>query len=181
VLKTYEEHYWTKYYAMIAGKLGLDKVRDEDVQLFQEFESMLAVIQPDMTIFYQLLIDLPLDTGTEQEVVSHFHDSFYDDLSLEGRAQLHRLIHTYQNRRKANTCTEEDAKARMQSSNPRFILRNYLLHQAIEQLEKGEDSLFRKLQEAIKDPYSQRFDEFFETRPGCATEQAGCSMLSCSS
>jgi uncharacterized protein YdiU (UPF0061 family) len=181
VLKTYEEHYWTKYYAMMADKLGLDKARDEDVQLFQEFESMLAAVQPDMTIFYQLLINLQLDAETEHEVVAHFQNSFYDELNPEHRALLHRLIHTYQNRRKANTCTEEVAKARMQSSNPRFILRNYLLHQAIEQLEKGEDTLFRKLQEAIKDPYSRRFDEFFETRPGWATEQAGCSMLSCSS
>ncbi|CAM3930880.1 YdiU family protein [Mucilaginibacter galii] len=181
VLKTYEEHYWTKYYAMMGGKLGLDHVRDEDIQIFQEFESMLAAIQPDMTIFYQLLIDLPLDAQTEQEVVSYFQSSFYDDLSPEGRAQLHHLIHKYQTRRKANACTAEDAKAQMQSSNPRFVLRNYLLHQAIEQLEKGEDTLFRKLQEAIKDPYSKRFEEFFETRPGWATEQAGCSMLSCSS
>lgn len=181
VLKTYEEHYWTKYYAMMAGKLGLDKVREEDVPLFQEFESMLAAVQPDMTIFYQLLIDLPLEGGSEQDVVSHFQNSFYDDLSPEAGAQFFQLIDKYQTRRKANTCTDEGAKALMQSSNPRFVLRNYLLHQAIEQLEKGEDTLFRKLQEAIKDPYSKRFDEFFETRPGWATEQAGCSMLSCSS
>ena len=69
----------------------------------------------------------------------------------------------------------------MQESNPRFILRNYLLHQAIEDLEKGDDTLFVKLQQAMKEPYSTNHDEFFQKRPSWATQKAGCSMLSCSS
>jgi uncharacterized protein YdiU (UPF0061 family) len=181
VLKSYEEHYWTKYYAMMAGKLGLDTVRDEDIRLFQDFEKMLASVQPDMTIFYQLLTELPLDTATDSEVITHFQESLYDDLTPEQSAQLQSVIKSYQTRRKANTCNEDDTKALMQRSNPRFILRNYLLHQAIEELEKGKNELFLKLQEAIKEPYAKRFDEFFEIRPGWAMQQAGCSMLSCSS
>jgi uncharacterized protein YdiU (UPF0061 family) len=69
----------------------------------------------------------------------------------------------------------------MKETNPRFILRNYLLHQSIEDLEKGNDELFRKLQQAIKEPYSNKFDEFFAKRPSWASQKAGCSMLSCSS
>ena len=80
-----------------------------------------------------------------------------------------------------NTFGRETAVLLMQKNNPRFILRNYLLHQAIEELEKGEDKLFKKLQQAIKDPYSKKFDEFFVKRPEWANEKAGCSMLSCSS
>jgi len=60
-------------------------------------------------------------------------------------------------------------------------LRNYLLHQSIENLEKGNDELFRKLQQAMKEPYSHKFDEFFAKRPSWASQKAGCSMLSCSS
>ena len=69
----------------------------------------------------------------------------------------------------------------MRKANPRVILRNYLLHQAIEQVERGEKGLFEKLQEAMKKPYSTEFDEFFRKRPDWATKKAGCSMLSCSS
>ncbi|MBS7566694.1 YdiU family protein [Mucilaginibacter sp. Bleaf8] len=181
VLKTYEDHYWAKYYAMMAGKLGLDQVRDEDVYLFQEFEKVLSAIQPDMTIFYQLLIELPLDAKSESDITAHFQDSLYDELTSDQGMQLQGVINRYQIRRKANTCTEDDVQTLMRRSNPRFILRNYLLHQAIEELEKGKNELFLKLQEAIKDPYAKRFDEFFEIRPGWAAEQAGCSMLSCSS
>ena len=91
------------------------------------------------------------------------------------------MIKTYQARLQANTCTVEDSRQRMRKANPRFVLRNYLLHMAIEELQKGEKQLFLKLQKALKDPYSSDHDEFFETRPGWATQQAGCSMLSCSS
>jgi uncharacterized protein YdiU (UPF0061 family) len=69
----------------------------------------------------------------------------------------------------------------MQKNNPRFILRNYLLHQAIQELENGKDHLFVKLQEAMKEPYTRKFDEFFAKRPDWASQKAGCSMLSCSS
>jgi hypothetical protein len=56
-----------------------------------------------------------------------------------------------------------------------------LLHQAIEELEKGNGKLFEKLQDAIKGPYSNKYDDFFIKRPDWANKKAGCSMLSCSS
>jgi len=180
-LKTYEDIYWGKYYEMMANKLGLDGIKDDDdVQLLASFERFLASIQPDMTIFYQLLIDLPAGLETE-ELLVYFKDSLYNDLEAVDAAALYELIKTYQTRLNANTCTREDSLQRMRTANPRFILRNYLLHMAIDELQKGEQQLFLKLQQALKDPYSNSYDDFFEMRPGWATQQAGCSMLSCSS
>jgi uncharacterized protein YdiU (UPF0061 family) len=69
----------------------------------------------------------------------------------------------------------------MKENNPSFILRNYLLHQAIEELERGETALFQKLQNAMKTPYAETNDEFLVKRPDWASQKAGCSMLSCSS
>jgi uncharacterized protein YdiU (UPF0061 family) len=181
-LKTYEDNYWRKYYAMMADKLGLDGIKDDDdVKLVAEFEEVLRAVQPDMTIFYQLLIDLPTELATEGDVLNYFRNSFYNDLETAGAVSLYTLIRKYQARIKTNTCTREDSLQRMRKANPRFILRNYLLHMAIEELQKGQQQLFLKLQQALKDPYSNRHDEFFEIRPGWATQQAGCSMLSCSS
>jgi uncharacterized protein YdiU (UPF0061 family) len=180
-LQVFEDIYWAKYYEMMGNKLGLDQVTQEDVALLVEFEKALTSIQPDMTIFYQLLIDLPLDVASETDVIKHFEQSFYEELQPAERTGLFKLILQYLARVKANTCSREESLAKMRKSNPRFVLRNYLLHQAIQELEKGENTLFLKLQQAMKDPYSRKFDEFFEIRPGWATQQAGCSMLSCSS
>lgn len=179
--KSYEKFFWSKYYSMMGNKLGLDSVKEEDHSLITRFEETLSTIKPDMTIFYQLLIDLPLEMEEEQEVVSHFKESFYQELNPDEKEALANLIKAYSKRIELNTISREESLKRMRENNPRFILRNYLLHQAIEGLEKGDDTLFTTLQEAIKEPYSKKFDQFFARRPEWASKKAGCSMLSCSS
>ncbi len=180
-LDVYDDVYRENFYVMMSNKLGLDNAGEADAGLISNFEKTLTLLKPDMTIFYQRLIDLPADLENPVDIVSHFDDSYYDAPSpLESKA-LTDLMHAYSRRIKLNNCSPEDAKKRMRENNPRFILRNYLLHQGIEELERSENQLFLKLMNAIKDPYSSKNDEFFARRPGWATQKAGCSMLSCSS
>ncbi|MEI6946401.1 YdiU family protein [Paraflavisolibacter sp. H34] len=181
ILDGYQEVLLEKYYLMMANKLGLNELLEEDNELFANFERVLSTLKPDMTIFYQLLTDLPPDLSTEEQVGTHFAPSFYKEPDAAGRAALFQLVREYGERLLLNTCSREESVLHMRKANPRFILRNYLLSQAIEELEKGSDVLFRQLQEALRDPYSRRFDQFFAKRPEWATSKAGCSMLSCSS
>jgi serine/tyrosine/threonine adenylyltransferase len=180
-LDTFKEVYWREYYAMMGRKLGLDQVSQLDIDLIGQFEKALTEIQPDMTIFFQLLIDLPLTLASEEEVATYFKQALYDDLTAAQKTKLYTLMSNYLERLNANGIRRTESQEMMRKANPRFVLRNYLLHQAIVELEKGENTLFVKLQEAVKEPYSAKFDEFFQTRPEWATQQAGCSMLSCSS
>ncbi|QMU27757.1 protein adenylyltransferase SelO [Adhaeribacter radiodurans] len=180
-LETYEPIYYQKYFAMMGNKLGLGEVKPEDKELITEWEETMARIKPDMTIFYQLLIDLPLNTKEEAEVVAYFANSFYTEPDAEKSEMLINLIKKYTERLQVNSISRKESATRMRAHNPRFILRNYLLHQAIEELEQGQDQLFKKLQAALKEPYSNKFDEFLVKRPEWASQKAGCSMLSCSS
>lgn len=180
-VESYENIFWMKYYTMMGEKLGLDKVTEEDITLIDSFEKTLAAIKPDMTIFYQLLTSVPLDVHNRQTLLNHFKDSFYAETDSVQNEGLYELIQAYSKRILSNTCSREESIERMKETNPRFILRNYLLHQAIEELERGETRLFSRLQEAIKQPYSDKFDEFLVKRPEWASQKAGCSMLSCSS
>jgi serine/tyrosine/threonine adenylyltransferase len=180
-IEAYEEQFWTLYYHMKSNKLGFDKVRSEDIELIDRFETFLANAKPDMTIFYVLLAELPLDIDNKEETIKHFNRSFYSDLSPQHAEELFTLIQLYQQRIMDNKCTYEVSRDIMAKTNPRFILRNYLLHQSIQELENGNNELFLKLQEALKDPYSNKYDDFMNKRPDWANEKAGCSMLSCSS
>lgn len=180
-IESYEEIFWMKYYVMMGNKLGLDSVNDQDISLIDSFDTTLTALKPDMTIFYQLLIDTPLDIENEQQVLNHFKDSFYKEHNTEEIKALYDLVEIYAKRIKLNNCSREKSQALMRENNPRFILRNYLLHEAIEELERGETQLFLQLQQAIKNPYSGKFDNFFQKRPDWANDKAGCSMLSCSS
>ena len=181
ILETYEDIYLGKYYTMLGNKIGLDEVRAEDITLITDLEKTLSTLRPDMTIFYQLLMKLPADLKDDPAILNYFEESFYQEPDPDRSAAFVSWIKAYQARLKTNTGTPEETYERMRKTNPRFVLRNYLLHQAIEELTRGENSLFLKLQAAIKDPYSDKFDEFFGKRPNWARQKAGCSMLSCSS
>ena len=180
-LEKYGDIFLQKYYAMMATKLGLDAFKPEDANLITSFEETLTELKPDMTIFYQLLIGLPAELENEQAAAAYFEESLYQELNQTERQKLFGLLQKYQARIRENGISEGDKTDRMQKANPRFILRNYLLHQAIEKLEAGDQTLFLELQEALKEPYSHKADAFFKKRPDWADRKAGCSMLSCSS
>ncbi|WP_207427451.1 YdiU family protein [Pedobacter sp. SYSU D00535] len=179
-IESFSDTYWERYYLMLASKLGLDHVRPEDIPMFDQLEKFLDTVKPDMTIFFQELIDLAEATEPIAPL-AHFSRSFYREPDPVERNILQEFIESYRQRFASNTCSKEESLARMRETSPRFIPRNYLLHQAIEDLQKGDSKLFDRLQEAIKEPYSNKFDEFFLKRPDWASNKAGCSMLSCSS
>lgn len=181
VLENYKTIYFSKYHAMMAEKLGLDVFKAADQELIEAVEKTLNLLKADMTIFYQLLISLSAETDTEELISVHFSPSFYELPNKEIQQELYQTIKSYQKRISENQISFEASQELMRKSNPRFILRNYLLLQAIQELEKGEQTFFLKLQEALKTPYSAAHDEFFKLRPEWANDQPGSSTLSCSS
>jgi len=180
-LRAYKSIYLEKYFKMMANKLGFDTLKEGDKKLIIEIEEMMNEMSPDMTIFFQLLITLTDGIGSEEDLYLHFKDSFYRDPSPTEITRLHTTLSKWAQRIKQNDCDIAASIEKMKASNPRFILRNYLLHQAIEELERGSDHLFNELHQALKDPYSNQSDKFFAKRPDWASKKAGCSMLSCSS
>ena len=180
-IRVYEDTFWKKYYEMMASKLGLDKVEKEDQSLVAQFEKVLSTVNPDMTIFYQLLTHLPKNISEDDSILKHFEESFYESPEGSDKRSFLELIRQYQDRMEQNSISDKESREKMEKANPRFVLRNYLLHQSIEELEDGKPELFEKLRVALKDPYSNKHDEFFRKRPDWASKKAGCSMLSCSS
>ena len=178
ILEGYRDVFLSKYHEMMGRKLGLDQVRTNDQRLFQELESILNSIKPDMTIFHQLLIGLP---DPAEEWSRYFEPSFYSVPDTAQTELLTSWLRAYQERLSMNSIDRQASREMMRSANPRVVLRNYQLHEAIEDLENGDDTRFRKLEAAMRTPYSSDHDDLVAKRPAWATSKAGCSMLSCSS
>ncbi len=181
-LNAYDDIFWKKYYVMMCRKLGLENVVAEDGKLINALEQLLASVKPDYTLFFHQLEKITQAPENEAAAVEAFSETFYTDPTPEGAAALLQFLQQYETRLQQNKGGAQLRLKIMQEANPRFILRNYLLHGAIEALEGGDDALFRQLEAAMKKPYDNGHDSsLLGRRPGWATQKAGCSMLSCSS
>jgi uncharacterized protein YdiU (UPF0061 family) len=104
---------------------------------------------------------------------------FYSELNSELSQSWSLWFSNYKNRLQNQGVEDQNRLSKMKRINPRFILRNYMLEQAIQQAEQGDFSLLNEFSELIKTPYedSVKADKWVVKKP----VNAGDSSLSCSS
>ncbi|MEB3330360.1 MAG: YdiU family protein [Candidatus Sericytochromatia bacterium] len=165
----------------LAAKLGLDTCRgDGDVALARALEGLLQRGEVDMTLFYRGLADVDARLPTLTPVEEAFYDAGHRAaLDQELRAWLER----WAARVRDQAWSDEERRAVMRRANPRFVLRNYLAQEVIDQAEQGDASGLARLLEVLRHPYDDQpgQERFARRRPEWARHRPGCSMLSCSS
>ncbi|HAP94650.1 protein adenylyltransferase SelO [Epilithonimonas hominis] len=176
ILDNYGKKFWTDHDKMLANKFGLDEVLPEDERFFTDWQQLMQDLNLDYTLFFQSLEKPVLDIK-----IDDFSNSFYRKLSESELSRLSNFIEKYQKRKHRNKISETESLEIMSKTNPRFILRNYLLFEAIQEAENGNYDLFFKLKEALENPYENRFPQYNQKRPSKYDNQTGCSQLSCSS
>ncbi len=174
--------------AMMAGKLGiLDWRPDEDDALAEELFAVLRLAETDMTIFYRRLATLGAGDrdASDEALIAKLADAYYapDALDAEARARTAAWLRRWLARASEDGAPDAARKARMDTVNPKYVLRNYLAQLAIDDAEKGDPALVNELLDVMRDPYGEQpgRERFAEKRPEWARHRAGCSMLSCSS
>jgi uncharacterized protein YdiU (UPF0061 family) len=164
------EHYgrlYSKHFLYLMGKkLGLDKVTDVDFELMKQMFGMLQSLHVDYTLFFRTL--------------SHYEGEREALLKLG-------LLHTpmsewldeYDKRLKANECTTKERHESMLKTNPKFVLKNYMLQEAIEKAEEGNYKLVDELFKIAQEPYAEH--EAHERWAGVTPDEFKNQKLSCSS
>jgi uncharacterized protein YdiU (UPF0061 family) len=164
----------------VAAKLGLRECRDEDVETMHALYALLQNAEVDMTIFFRAL---PLvDSGVPS--LAPLVPAFYDPAKMAAaEPQFLAWLERLNARVLADAVPPGQRAAAMNAVNPRYVLRNYLAQQAIDQAEGGDTSGIHALQDVLRRPYEDQSgaDRFSDRRPDWARDRAGCSMLSCSS
>ena len=198
-LKLYVETMRSEWQNSMARKLGLSSWDShQDSPLVEDLFELLRSTEIDMTWFYQLLASwTPTHTtpnalansttsdSRRRDALGHFQGSFYRDESnnTELATQLESWLTRYEMRSHNDGIPSANRLALMKRANPRFVLRNYLAQQAIEEAEAGDPSRISQLLNVLRNPYDEQpaMQSFAEKRPEWARNKPGCSTLSCSS
>jgi uncharacterized protein YdiU (UPF0061 family) len=147
-------------------KLGLDVLRDEDLELIKQLLGMMQGLQIDYTLFFRTLSRYD---GERTALLS---------LGLYHKP-MNEWLDIYDERLKANTSTTEERHSAMLQTNPKFVLKNYMLQEAITAAENGDFNVVDVLFEIGKDPYAEH--EAHERWAGVTPDEFKNQKLSCSS
>ena len=135
-----------------------------------------------MTLFFRGLAQCKKEN--EERAEEHvLMDPVRDSLYRSSTDELLLWMRRYQKRLQKEVLSDVQRAEQMNRVNPKYVLRNYLAQQAIEQSEEGDHSLVHTLLDVMRKPFDEQseHDAFAQKRPEWARNKPGCSTLSCSS
>ena len=179
-LKIYADTYSDTFGSMLAAKFGIRELSDEDAPWINQAFDLMQQAEVDMTLFFRQLAAIDIDNPTLEPLrVAFYREALFEQHQLAWQL----WVRDYSKRIKADQSDTPERIQRMNATNPRFVLRNYLAQQAIYKAASGDNSMILELLEVLRHPYTEQpaFAHFAAKRPEWARHKAGCSMLSCSS
>ena len=159
---TYERAYSEIMYA----KMGLENEQEDDREFFQWLLGALKSSTIDYTKFFRKLSTYEADKSSILELATY-------------KTSLSEWLDAYDVRLKKESLDTKHRHEKMLSINPKYILKNHILQEAIQKAELGEYSMIEELLKVAHSP----FDEHCELEHLCkqTPKEAKNIKLSCSS
>ena len=183
ILEGYKSNFEKKSLAMMKTKLGLEQYDDKDHMLIQSLEDTLLLTETDMTIFFRNLSHFR--KGHAKDGLNLVKTSFYvpNDIADNIAQQWRNWFESYDSRLEKESLSDAERQSKMNTVNPKYVLRNYMAQLAIDDANKGDYKRIDELFQLLKRPYDEQpeYEKWFAKRPDWARHKVGCSMLSCSS
>jgi uncharacterized protein YdiU (UPF0061 family) len=169
-LAAYEPAFLDEYSGRMRAKLGLAQARDEDAALVTDLLGVLAANRVDYTNFFRDLAGVTRHPGSEAALAERF----------TGRSAFATWVDRYRARLAAEESTDEQRAAGMNRANPRYVLRNWLAHEAIRKATEERDySEIDRLLTLLSRPFDEQ--PGMEACAASAPEWASGLTVSCSS
>lgn len=183
ILDNFRQEYPRRYQIMMLQKIGITDQEADDANLINQLTENLRHTQMDMTLFYRNLVEFN-PAQPEEYLQQLINDSYISEDEFEKhKFNWSNWLQQYAARLMTSGVDHSIRLEKMNQVNPKYVLRNYMAHLAIEDADKGDYKLLDELFQLLKNPYNEQpnMQKWFAKRPNWATEKVGCSMLSCSS
>ncbi len=167
ILEHYPRLYTQRYIYLMGKKLGLQNVTQKrDLDLLKHLLGMLQGLSVDYTLFFRTLSHYKGER-TELLKLGLYHKPMNDWLD------------SYDKRLKEDSLTVDERHTCMKRTNPKFVLKNYMLQEAIDAAKKGNFSIVDDLFKIAQNPYDEHnaFDRWALSTP----DEFKNKKLSCSS
>ncbi len=171
LLQAYQPEFDLAYAQGMRGKLGLQEEHQKDHELAADLlRRMAANGGADYTRLFRVLGEID-SRGPDADTSAR--DLFVD------REAFDQWVIDYRQRLRAEGSDDVERRVRMQRTNPKYILRNYLAQQAIERAEQGDFSEVERLLHLLQRPCDEQpeFQDYAAEPP----DWARGIVLSCSS
>ncbi len=153
-LEDFGPRYSEGYVDIMLNKLGLETREERDVDLLKWLLSVLQQGQVDYTLFFRTLCRYEgdktplLDIGIERERMREWLAEYDERLTREKR----------------NTLQRQEA---MLQTNPKYVLKNYMLQEAIERAERFDNSGVEALLQIARNPFDElpQFEQYARATP----------------
>lgn len=142
ILQHYESELQAHYEQLMKEKMGIDDTNKLEDLLPSLFE-ILAAEKMDYALFFRLLSELTFDN------VHILLDEVID------RERMSQWVSRYQAARVESGRDWQEVSLQMRQVNPKYILRNYLAHEAITAAEQGDYLPFRRLLRVLSSPFEE--------------------------
>jgi uncharacterized protein YdiU (UPF0061 family) len=146
--------YLNAYIAVMRKKLGLMLVLKEDMDLIVELVGTLQDAHVDYTLFFRTL--------------SHYSGERAPlfDIAMNP-VVVDKWLNLYDARLKKETSTQKERHKAMLGTNPKYVLKNYMLDKAIRDAERGDFTMVEKLLTIASQPFSElpEFEAFAKETP----------------
>lgn len=170
-LESYWDAFTGEYGRLMRAKLGLLTESGTDPELFRDLFALLRDLRADYTGFLRSL-------GSFDSTLALWPEGTAPEPATD-RAGLDAWAARYAARLRTEGGGDAERAARMQSVNPKYVLRNWIAQDAIAQAEKREFGLIEVLRRLFAAPYDEHpgMERFAEPPTAAAREIS----VSCSS
>lgn len=140
ILNEYPVQFESEYVKLVRKKMGLEIEDPNDFHLFTDVMSTLDQFSIDYTFFWR-----QLSTGSLDVVWEYYGN----------RTELKKWFERYLARLAQESISAEERSVKMKKHNPKYVLKNYIAQEVIEDVEKGSRAKLESWLKVLYSPFEE--------------------------
>ena len=156
LLNQYPQHFEAEYLRISRLKFGLIKAEEKDYELLVELLNALSFLSIDYTYFFRKLCDYKAgNEASLQEIWGYYGH----------REEIKAWLKRYDERLKLEERSDVDRSLAMKKVNPKFVLKNYIAQEIIEEVEAGKSEKLEQWLDILYRPFDEHPEMEQYSRP----------------